>query len=167
MAKKAAVRKGAAKTRSTKKGSGKGVWLAVLFVLMAVVALVVWRKYGQSNAVPAEVKNYDVFGVDVSKHSGKINWLNLKSANVAFAYVKATEGEDYIDPLYAQNYRGAKENGIIVGVYHFFRFAKDGRKQARHFLKNAKIKKGDLVPVVDIEEWGNTLSTKACKGCHP
>jgi lysozyme len=50
-----------------------------------------------------------------------------------------------------------------VGVYHFFRFAKDGRKQARHFLKNAKMRKGDLVPVVDIEVWGNTLSTKPDK----
>ena len=154
-------RKPSGKGRSTKKTGNNRVWLITAIVLAGVLALVIWRKYGPPSQIPKEVANYKLMGVDVSKHSGKIKWGNLKSANVGFAYIKATEGVDYVDPLYAQNYKAAKENGVTVGVYHFFRFAKSGRKQAKHFIKNAKMQKGDLIPVIDVEVWGNTLSTRS------
>ncbi len=129
--------------------------VAVIFIAGLLI------KFFFPNRYPAAALSYKVFGVDVSKHSGNINWQILKENNVAFAYLKATEGEDYIDPLYKQNRTQAIENSIILGSYHFFRFNKSGKKQALLFLKNASINVGDLLPVLDIEIWGNTISTQS------
>jgi lysozyme len=124
-------------------------------ILLIVIGFIV-RKWFVTETVPsAAVLGNRVFGVDVSQHSGTIKWDKLRKKGVEFAYIKATEGEDYVDPLYYQNYTGAKINLIVTGSYHFFRFNKDGRKQAEHFIRKAKLKKGDLLPVVDVETWGN------------
>ena len=48
----------------------------------------------------------------------------------------------------------AKENNIIVGAYHFFRFNKEGREQAYNFINNVELSKDDLPPVLDVELFG-------------
>lgn len=110
---------------------------------------------------PLGVFKYDVRGVDVSKHSGVIDWKRIKEQGVDFVIIKATEGENYIDPLYDDNYRNAIRQDLIVGTYHFFRFNKDGEKQALHYLKYAKIKSGNLMPAIDVEFFGNEKSNKS------
>ena len=47
-------------------------------------------------------------GVDVSHHQGAIDWRALAADNVAFAYIKATEGADHIDTRFAFNWREAE-----------------------------------------------------------
>ncbi|MGE3243206.1 MAG: GH25 family lysozyme, partial [Pirellulales bacterium] len=37
-------------------------------------------------------------GVDVSNYQGSINWTSVKNAGIQFAFCKATEGVDYVDP---------------------------------------------------------------------
>ncbi|MFT3739708.1 MAG: GH25 family lysozyme [Breznakibacter sp.] len=158
--------RGSSKNKNRGKKNGKRTqiaWMSIAVFLAVVAMFAVWRKWWSTDTVPAAVRQYSVFGVDVSKHSGKIDWEKLKVANVRFAYVKATEGEDYEDPLFDENFNAAKESGILVGAYHFFRFSKDGKKQAQFFAKTAKVKKGDLLPVLDVEHWGNTLSTRPDK----
>ena len=47
-------------------------------------------------------------GIDVSHYQGDIRWSRLPNAGVDFAYIKATEGGDYVDPNFATNWAGAK-----------------------------------------------------------
>ncbi|PZX18047.1 lysozyme [Breznakibacter xylanolyticus] len=142
---------------------GKNAWRWSLVAVVAIAAFVVVRVWVMPPRYPVGASAYEVFGVDVSKHSGKIDWGKLKSNGVDFAYIKATEGIDYVDPLYKKNYKALREQGLLFGAYHFFRFCKDGRQQALHFIKHARLQKGDLVPVVDVETWGNTLCTRSDK----
>lgn len=78
----------------------------------------------QSAAVKlAETPMY-VYGVDVSKWQGAINWNIVKAAGVSFAMIKCAgrstgDGSLYIDPYFAQNIAGATAAGIQVGVYFF------------------------------------------------
>ncbi|MBI3647932.1 MAG: hydrolase, partial [Actinobacteria bacterium] len=58
-------------------------------------------------------------GIDVSHWQGKIDWTKVAADGVTFAIVKATEGRNYVDPMYATNAAGATANGIAVGAYHF------------------------------------------------
>jgi GH25 family lysozyme M1 (1,4-beta-N-acetylmuramidase) len=60
-------------------------------------------------------------GIDVSKWQGTVNWNSVKSAGVEFAFTKATEGVNYVDPQYHNNMQGASAAGIIIGPYHFCR----------------------------------------------
>ncbi len=57
----------------------------------------------------------------VSHHQGEINWKQVAEKNdFKFVVMKATEGHDFIDPRFATNSKEAKEQGILVGAYHFF-----------------------------------------------
>jgi lysozyme len=100
---------------------------------------------------------YPVRGIDISRHQGTINWKKLgASGKVDFVYIKATEGGDYVDPLYRENWRAAKNSGIARGAYHFYSLHTPGVPQAEHFLRVVKPERGGLPLAVDLEfEPGN------------
>jgi len=96
-------------------------------------------------------KDYAVHGVDVSKYQGNVDWYQLKSHEVKFAFIKATEGKELVDRSFHVNWLGAKEAGIARGAYHFYRPSLDWKIQARNFMAQVHLEKGDLPPVLDIE----------------
>lgn len=100
---------------------------------------------------------YIIRGIDVSAHTGKIDWDRVKNQNVSFVFVKASEGATLPDKNFQKNFDGAKKVGIPVSAYHFFNFNRDGVRQADNFLRRVNLKKFDLPPVVDVEEWGNRI----------
>ena len=53
-------------------------------------------------------------GIDVSHYQGVIDWQRVvKSANISYAYLKATEGATYVDDTYERNLRGRIERGQL------------------------------------------------------
>lgn len=91
-------------------------------------------------------------GVDVSHHQKKIEWDSLVAKEpLDFAFVKATEGHDFVDSLFARNWAALRKVGVRRGAYHFFRAYGCGEEQARHFLCHVDYQPGDLPPVLDIE----------------
>ena len=96
-------------------------------------------------------------GIDVSKHQGVISWQEVKQMKVqevqlGFAFIKATEGIGRIDEQFRRNWFNAQKAGIIRGAYHFFIASKSGKAQAENFLETAHLQKGDLYPVLDVEQ---------------
>jgi lysozyme len=101
--------------------------------------------------------NYTINGIDVSKYQSYIYWASVKkmkidNVTIDFAFIKATEGAYSVDAMYKRNWQLCKQNNITCGAYHFFIATKDGKQQANHFIKNVTLVKGDLPPVLDIEE---------------
>jgi len=60
-------------------------------------------------------------GIDVYSGDGAVNWNSVKGAGYDFAFVKATEGVDFIDSRFATNMTNANAAGVYVGPYHFAR----------------------------------------------
>ncbi len=63
-------------------------------------------------------------GIDVSKFQGDIDWQQVKDAGVEFVILRLGirgygTGEMKMDDRFYENYRGATEAGIKVGVYFF------------------------------------------------
>ncbi len=94
-------------------------------------------------------------GIDVSHHSGAVDWSLVKAAGHRFAYAKATEGVDLLDPRFEDHWRGMKEAGLHRGAYHFYVTEDDPLTQASFFLNTVHFEAGDLIPVVDIEVLGH------------
>ena len=113
-----------------------------------------YRTYHSFNIqIPSK---YTIHGIDVSYAQGKIDWYQVRameedSVRIRFAFIKATEGLLTVDPYFKRNWREAAKVGIICGAYHYFRPKKSGDWQARFFLQNVNVEKGDLPMVVDIE----------------
>ena len=111
--------------------------------------------------VPLRAPDRDRFpvrGIDVSHHQGPIDWDAVGASGVAFAFIKASEGRDHLDPRFEENWNAAGAAGISRGAYHFFTFCTPGREQAAHFLEAAPPGSGELPPVADVEFTGNCTS---------
>jgi lysozyme len=102
-----------------------------------------------------------VQGIDVSYWQGDIDWAAARDAGVRFAFIKATEGGDHLDPKFLENWEGAKRAGIARGAYHFVYWCRPAHEQALWFMLNVPPDPDALPPVLDLE-W-NTAS-KSCPG---
>lgn len=99
--------------------------------------------------------HYLVHGIDAARYQGIIDFRKAREAGIHFAWLKATEGGDRIDPGYATNSRRARAAGVPVGGYHFFYFCRPAIEQAEWFIRHVPKRRGDLPPVLDIE-WNHT-----------
>jgi lysozyme len=90
-------------------------------------------------------------GIDVSKDQGDVDWAAVAGAGTSFAFIKATDGETYVDPMFAQNWEGARGAGLLCGAYHFFRAEDSPQAQAELFWQTVGAD-SDLPLVVDVEE---------------
>ena len=70
---------------------------------------------------------------------------------VSFIFIKSTESTTVRNRYYAADYRQARQHGIRVGAYHFFRLRTTGAAQAQFFLRHTSFTPGDLPPVLDVE----------------
>jgi lysozyme len=125
--------------------------LALLLVVGGAAAM--WKFY-----VPhyrPSLRAGETYGLDVSHHQGKIDWVAVAQDGVSFAYVKASEGGDFRDVSHLANIEAARRNGIRVGAYHFFTFCNSGVEQAANFLAASPPDAERLAPAVDVEFAGN------------
>ena len=101
--------------------------------------------------VRADDRNPSLHGIDTSHHNGDIDWQKVQNNGIAFTFVKATDGLDYLDPTFTDHFAAARKAGLLRGAYHFYETNDDGAGQADWFIKNVTLEPGDLPPVVDIE----------------
>ena len=107
---------------------------------------------------------YEVHGFDISHHQGKIDWEQLRKTQnapfpVRFVFMKASEGGDFSDSAFEENFSKAKEYGFIRGAYHFYNPKRDPSSQADFFIRKVNLEPGDLPPVLDIEKRGEDDET--------
>lgn len=138
-----------------------------------IVKAGVWRKgkfQGEQMVYTAD----RVYGIDISRHQHDIKkkvcpilWNRLSIANidraggrrvkgrqdypVSFVYIKATEGTTIVNRYYAADATAARRHGLATGAYHFFSTRSGGAAQARHFMAKARMRRGDMAPVLDVE----------------
>jgi lysozyme len=96
-------------------------------------------------------KSFAVHGVDVSRWQDQIDWVKLRGQGANFAYIKATDGGDHLDPMFRKNWRAAAEAGLRRGAYHFFYWCRTAGEQADWFIRNVPKVEGALPPVIDVE----------------
>ena len=96
-----------------------------------------------------------VKGLDVSSYQTGINWQQQWDLGARFAYVKASEGNYFTNGLFASQYQGSRNVGMIRGAYHFaIPNWSSGADQATYFVQNGGNWSADgftLPPVVDLE----------------
>jgi lysozyme len=123
--------------------------LALLILALGIGGWRYARQWGPSK------NTYPEQGIDVSHYQGRIDWPLLPAQGVRFAYIKASEGEQYRDSRFLENWRGAGSAGIARGAYHYFSFCRPGAAQAVNFIAAVPAGQPMLPPVVDVEMGGN------------
>lgn len=106
----------------------------------------------------AEAHKMPVQGIDVSYFQNDIDWQKVGDAGIRFAFIKATEGGDRLDPKFLANWRGAKQAGIVRGAYHVMYWCRVAKDQASWFVANVPQDDDALPPVLDLE-WNSHSKT--------
>lgn len=110
---------------------------------------------GPDSSAPNQPSEFALQGLDVSHHQGRIDWESVGEAGIDFAFVKATEGTDWIDPRGQSNWNGARAAGLRVGAYHYYLLCETGAAQAKHFIDIVPLSGSALPPVIDLEHAQN------------
>ncbi|MCW3089210.1 MAG: glycoside hydrolase family 25 protein [Ferruginibacter sp.] len=140
--------------------------LTFILLLLAGLATGTWYitrlinrpKFVQYPAFGIDIPvNYTIHGIDVSRHQAVIDWADVKAmqiqnVKIGFGFMKATEGIQSVDGRFRKNWFDAKKAGIPRGAYHFFNAGKSGKAQAENFIETVNLEKGDLPPVLDVEQ---------------
>lgn len=124
---------------------------------MLCVGLGITYFFLQNNIASAQ--EYPVKGFDVSHHQGDIQWQSISPQEFKFVYLKATEGGDFKDRKFQENWLKAREQGFLVGAYHFYRLCRDGQIQAQNFIETVPKKTDSLPPVIDLEYDSTCINT--------
>lgn len=131
-------------------------WLmlgAVVVLLLALVAAGAW--YWWLPRYRPALQPGERYGADISAWQGRIDWPVLARDDIGFAYIKATEGRNFVDREFARNWAGAAKAGIPHGAYHYFSLCDSGAAQAANFLHVVPRDKTALAPELDLELAGN------------
>lgn len=131
------------------------VTIIVALLVVSAVALYGLLKAKVIEINPLFIKSTDVVGVDISSYQANVDMEKLADEGMSFVYVKATEGSTSVDERFAENWNNARASRLEAGAYHFFSFDSPGETQARHYIDVVGKLDGCLIPVVDVEYYGD------------
>ncbi|UEG50642.1 glycoside hydrolase family 25 protein [Ferruginibacter lapsinanis] len=138
-------------------------WPIIILLALMILAWMAFYLFGEKRIVRYTSfgidlpVNYSMHGIDISHYQSDIDWEEVKqmqidNIKIGFCFIKATEGIERTDDRFETNWGKAKANNIPRGAYHFFDSENDGVEQARNFIENVQLAKGDLPPVLDVEQ---------------
>jgi GH25 family lysozyme M1 (1,4-beta-N-acetylmuramidase) len=100
---------------------------------------------------PAPPSSSLAFGIDVSHYQTSIDWARAARAGVSFAFIKATEGNTFVDPTFTAHWADAGNASVLRAPYHFFRPRISVAAQGDLFMARTNAE-GELPPILDAEE---------------
>ncbi len=128
------------------------ILLSSLIIATAPMYILIGPVYAFS---PSSDVIYD--GIDVSGWQGNINYAQVRDSGIEIVYMKASEGTNFVDPYFNQNYENAKANNLKVGFYHYLtaRSNEDAIREANFFVSTISGKIPDCRLAMDFESFGN------------
>ena len=165
-------------------------WILGLFLLLFTIIFVYQKKDGILYYLGFKVKNSEltanqrkledrrindivkkhegkIFGIDVSQYQGTIDWDNVEAVEeqfeLKFVVVRATAGSNKVDLKFKKNWKNLTKSMYIQGAYHYYRPDENSTDQANNFIKNVKLRKGHLPPILDIEKMPKGQSMEKLK----
>lgn len=109
----------------------------------------------ESSAVTACAAGQTVKGIDTSYWQGHIDWAKVKASGQTFAVARVSDGATYFDTNFPTDWPAIKAQGMVRGVYQFFRPAQDPVAQADLLISKLNqygpLGAGDLPAILDVE----------------
>lgn len=101
-------------------------------------------------------------GIDVSEYQGYINYSLVKNAGIDVVYIRTSEGTNFVDPYFRENYNNAKSAGLKVGFYHYVtsRSVEEAVVEADYFASVINGTSPDCLLAMDFEYFGGLSNSK-------
>ena len=92
-------------------------------------------------------------GIDIASYQ---TGIDLSVVPCDFVIVKATEGTWYRNPDFERAYSQAKEQGKLLGIYHYANGNVTAAEEVEYFLAAVGDRVGECILVLDWEQGGNS-----------
>ena len=101
-------------------------------------------------------------GIDVSEYQGYINYNSVRDAGIDIVYIRTSEGTNFIDPYFRENYNNAKAAGLKVGFYHYVtsRSTQEAIEEADYFASVINGTSPDCLLAMDFEYFGGLSNSE-------
>lgn len=155
--------------------------LLILLMLIAITGYYVFKHWHHNRYVKPPIQDViftkhhnnivqqnpgAIYGIDVSHYQGNINWKEIDlvpgQKPVEFVFIRASMGAVARDNNFNQNWKSSKDK-FIRGAYHYYRPDENSILQAENFIERVTLEKGDLPPVLDIENHPQKQSLDSLK----
>lgn len=101
-----------------------------------------------------------IYGIDLSKHNGSVDFKKVKEQGVKFVILRcgyaslSDRTKYYKDEKFEEYYKGAKKQGLEIGVYFYSRCNSNtlGLAEAKFILDTIKGKEIDYPVWLDVED---------------
>ena len=101
-----------------------------------------------------------IYGIDLSKHNGTVDFKKVKEQGVKFVILRcgyaslSNRKNLYKDEKFEEYYKGAKEQGLHIGVYFYSRCntTSTALNEAKFILSTIKGKEIDYPVWLDVED---------------
>lgn len=95
-----------------------------------------------------------LYGVDVSKWQGSIDWRTVAKTKFKFAMLRASYSVKGVDPYFYSNAVKALQAGIPIGAYHYCyaTSVNSAKLEAEHFIRTIKNVPLAYPTALDIED---------------
>lgn len=144
--------------RKRPRGCGRSLLLVALaMALLTYLAAPYLRSFmPYPEWLPLRVFGVTTFGLDLSHYQGEVRWDEVaqSSRHVHYVFLRASMGKDGKDEQFDRNWSEAGKHAIARGAYHYFRPNEGGEEQFANFKNTVALVRGDLPPVLDVEELG-------------
>lgn len=131
--------------------------ISILLVFTLVIQMIFTTCYAIS---PSSNVIYN--GIDVSEYQGNINFQSVRNAGIDIVYIRSSEGTNFVDPYFRQNYNRAKEAGLKVGFYHYVtaRSTEQAIQEADFFASVINGTSPDCLLAMDFEYFGGLSNSE-------
>ncbi len=132
----------------------KGILFVVLLLIMQMILNIVYAIPPSSETI------YN--GIDVSEYQGYINYNEVRNSGIDIVYIRSSEGTNFVDPYFRENYNNAKEAGLKVGFYHYVtsRSIDEAVREADYFASVIEGTSPDCLLAMDFEYFGGLSSSE-------
>lgn len=130
----------------------RNLLLALVGMFLMFVLSIAAKNFKNKTYIHSKFKY--IFGIDVSHYQGIINWNQVSSSRypIKFVFIRSTMGQNGKDKQFDRNWKKVKQYNYIRGAYHYYRPNENSTIQFENFKQTVQLEKGDLPPVLDIEE---------------
>ncbi|BAP85198.1 lysozyme [Paucilactobacillus hokkaidonensis JCM 18461] len=142
--------------RSNRHNYKKHPWIILVIVLLVLGGAggLIWHNHHQS-----ALNSYAVRGVSVNQADGYVDFHQLQSQKIKFAYLKATSGASYLDDDFIDNYQRISGSNLQVGIYQQFSFTSSAKSQFRYLVSQVQQQSGNLPIAIQVTYYGKYADT--------
>ncbi len=123
------------------------------FFFLIAISLTLGIKLEAKALDPTSYPLYN--GIDVSEWQGNIDFEAVKSSGIEVVYIKSSEGNSLVDPMFETYYQEARKANLKIGFYHYVTATtvEEAKEQAAFFVSLVKDKAYDCRLAMDYEQF--------------